>query len=200
MGCTSSREEAHSLTCVSPSPSKIPYGEFSPVRLQTNFQAKDLRDNHTSLSAVHIRLRSSLIPWLSVEPGPMCQILELFVATVLPHQVCPCVRISPIGRARSQPPHVRPEALGSPGGYAVLPGRCLLWPHPRLWDGDGAGPAFVRPRKTAQGGHPELPQFTPPDCTAMPPPLPRWPREVRLVVASLAALAFASGVRARHPH
>jgi len=67
------------MTCVSSSPSKIPYGEFSPVRLQTNFQARDLRDNHASLSAVHIRLRSSLIPWLSVEPGPMCQILGLFV-------------------------------------------------------------------------------------------------------------------------
>lgn len=32
----SSREGAHSMTCVSPSPSKIPYGEFSPVRLQTD--------------------------------------------------------------------------------------------------------------------------------------------------------------------
>jgi hypothetical protein len=26
-----------------------------------------------------------------------------------------------------------PEALGSPAGYSVPPGRRLLWPHPRLW-------------------------------------------------------------------
>jgi hypothetical protein len=34
---------------------------------------------------------------------------------------------------RRQPGHVRPEALGSPAGYAVPPGQCLLWPHPSLW-------------------------------------------------------------------
>jgi hypothetical protein len=163
------------LTCVSPSPSKIPYGEFSPVRLQTNFQTMDLRDNHAGLSAVHIRLRLSLIPWLSVEPGPMGQVLGLVAGAVLPHQVCPFARISPIGRVRAQPPRVRPEALGSPGGYVVLPGRRLLWPHPRLWDSREASLAFVSPEDTAQGGHPELPQFTPLGCTAMPPPLPRWP-------------------------
>jgi hypothetical protein len=37
--------------------------------------------------------------------------------------------------------------------------------------------AFVTPEDTAQGGRPEVPQFTPPGCTAMPPPLPRWPAD-----------------------
>ena len=59
---------------------------------------------------------------------------------------------------------------------------------------------YFAPEDLLWAAEPEGPQFTPRGYTAMPPPLPRWPREVRLVVASSAALAFASGVRARHPH
>jgi hypothetical protein len=47
-----------------------------------------------------------------------------------------------IGHDDSQPPRVRPEALGSPEGYAVLPGHRLLWPHPSLWIRNGAISAF----------------------------------------------------------
>jgi len=146
------------LTCVSSSPSKIPYGEFSPVRLQTNFQTKDLRADRAGLSAVHIRLRPSLIPWLSVESGLRARIHGLFAAHGASAQN-PLSRIAPIGRGPSQPPHVRPEALGSPEGYVVLPGHRLLWPHPRLWDGRGASPAFVRPRKRPRAATQSFPNL-----------------------------------------
>ena len=34
---------------------------------------------------------------------------------------------------------------------------------------------LLHPRKSAWGGDPEVPQFTPLDCARVPPPLPRWP-------------------------
>jgi len=89
---------------VSPSPSKIPYGGFSPVRLQTgipgrpsphegcDLYAMKVRDDRTAATG-HMGMRRS--PWV------------------------------PAQRERS-----RPEALGSPAGYVVRPGQCLLWPHP----------------------------------------------------------------------
>lgn len=85
-------------------------------------------------------------------------------------------RILRFNRTRlSQPPRVRPEALGSPEGYAVLPGHRLLWPHPSLWIRNRAISAFpaTAPEESAQGGDPEVPQFTPQDCPSVPSPLPR---------------------------
>jgi hypothetical protein len=91
-------------TCVSSSLSKIPYGGFSPVRLQTGIPRRP-------------------------SPG---QRLDLYVARVRDDRVVatghkgrhrgPRVRCC---RRRS-----RPEALGSPAGCVVRPGHSLLWPHP----------------------------------------------------------------------
>jgi hypothetical protein len=49
---------------------------------------------------------------------------------------------------------------------------------------------LLHPRKSASGGNPEVPQFTPLDCARVPPPLPRWPRRVQMTVASSPVLAF----------
>ena len=103
-------------TCVSSSPSKIPYGGFSPVRLQTG-----------------IRPRSS-----TTHPGshPVPQLIR-----GPSHSLSGEVGFTPVrSRAQRHPSGTplllrrpsRPEALGSPAGYAVLPGHRLLWPHPRL--------------------------------------------------------------------
>ena len=54
-GSTGRVEPSAQLYRVSSAPSKIPYGGFSPVRLQTNFQTSDLHDDGAGLSAVHIR-------------------------------------------------------------------------------------------------------------------------------------------------
>jgi hypothetical protein len=88
-------------TGVSPSPSKIPYGGFSPVRLQTRNSRRDLR-----------RPTGRLIRNASSDPCPLW----------------PRRAWVQLGGGRS-PGRSRPEVLGSPAGYVVLPGHGLLPPH-----------------------------------------------------------------------
>src|SRR3990172_7619452 len=92
------------LACVSSSPSKIPYGGFSPVRLQTDFRPRSSR--------AAIRL-----PFAYTRPG-----VQAF---------CPCSPRGHFWRGVCSG-RVGPEALGSPTGYVVLSGPRLLWPHPSL--------------------------------------------------------------------
>jgi len=94
---------------VSPSPSKIPYGGFSPVRLQAGCQPRP------SPTPVH-PASAYTQPQSSVRPP----------------------RVAPRGNPHlpvelAARPTSDPEALGSPAGYAVPPGHRLLWPHPRHW-------------------------------------------------------------------
>ena len=72
-----------------------------------------------------------------------------------------------------------------------------LNPSPPLMD---SRRSLLHPRKSAWGGNPEVPQFTPLDCARVPPPLPRWPRRVPVTVASSSVLAFTSELRVRRPH
>ena len=82
---------------VFPSPSKIPYGGFSPVRLQT-----EIRMPRPSRLSAYTR------------PPPMSRV--------------PMARLRAC-RRNALTRHSRPEALGSPAGYAVPPDHRLLWPH-----------------------------------------------------------------------
>ena len=59
---------------------------------------------------------------------------------------------------------------------------------------------LLHPRNSAWGGNPEVPQFTPLDCARVPPPLPRWPRRVRMTIASPSVLAFTYDGQVRRPH
>jgi hypothetical protein len=87
---------------VSSAPSKIPYGGFSPVRLQTGGQPRP------SLPQQLIR-------------GPSGDLVRArFIRSRT------CVR----RHARLLTPHIRPVALGSASGYAVRQPHRLLWPHP----------------------------------------------------------------------
>ena len=94
---------------VSPALSKIPYGGFSPVRLQTS-----------------IRVQPS-----SAGRGLICTFLPPRTSTRLQ---CPvswtCV---PSERAECRIRLARPVALGSATGCSVQPPPRLLWPHPRFW-------------------------------------------------------------------
>ena len=107
---------------VSPSPSKIPYGGFSPVRLQMDRQ---WRPSTTSrgLSAVHIRLmRPSYTPPQLQLPG----IRD-------PRRDYPFENLSvQCGTTPQQLKHVHPEALCSPSGYVVPTGHRLLRPNAGL--------------------------------------------------------------------
>ena len=88
---------------VSSTPSKIPYGGFSPVRLQT------------SLRRSHLRL-----------PSRPAYRLPLFRVVGL--RCLPRIQAGPRLLTRT----AGPVALGSPTGSIVRPDHCLLWPHLRL--------------------------------------------------------------------
>jgi hypothetical protein len=94
----------HHVSC---SPSKIPYGGFSPVRLQTG-----------------IGRRPSFT-------------MNLYAAKVLVSEGSCLIRSRPPWRPSGAPHVLlgrsSPEALGSPTGCVVPSGLCLLWPHPSLW-------------------------------------------------------------------
>jgi hypothetical protein len=94
---------------VSPSPSKIPYGGFSPVRLQAGCQPRPSPTPVHPASA-YTQPQSSVRPPRVAPRGNPHLLVEL--------------------AAR---PTSDPEALGSPAGYVVPPGHRLLWPHPRRW-------------------------------------------------------------------
>jgi hypothetical protein len=117
---------------VSSSLSKIPYGGFSPVRLQTRSPRRPSSGSARSyLYAVQVR---------PSDPSSHYRHLKRTV----------CHRIS------------RPEALGSLAGYVVPPGHRLLWPHPRLWSppADLCFIRRVSVAQLLPTGRPEVPQFT----------------------------------------
>ena len=156
---------------VSSSLSKIPYGGFSPVRLQTGSPRRPSSSTTRSyLYAVQVR---------PSDPYGHCWHVKRVV----------CHRTS------------RPEALGSPAGYVVPPGHRLLRPHPRLWSppADLCFIRRVSVAQLLPTGRPEVPQFTPRVSTHVPHSVPRWTVRLLVTVTSSHILAFAIFVLARHP-
>ena len=153
---------------VSSSLSKIPYGGFSPVRLQTESASRHLRRRARTRRLIGGQ-------WFR--------------------------RCAPVALAGNSAGHLPepfgPEALGSPAGYAVPPGHCLLWPHPRLWPPSAGLLFFVR--RTLQ--RPELPNFYLPVLSSVLPALPRQtgrPATVGIpTVIALAVLGTAQHLRAQ---
>ena len=153
------------FTCVSPSPSKIPYGEFSPVRLQTDCR----------------RRPSPLAPLGSMQ-STSPSAFALYAATAQA-----TLDRGPRGLTFAEP-------CGPIGTIANDRGTSVLRPLARQWvllsrrvhayygliraSGSAAAVALHRlfsPEELLWAAQPEGPQFTPPDCPAMPSPLPRWP-------------------------
>ena len=91
---------------VSSAPSKIPYGGFSPVRLQAGCQRRP--------SSVHSGFDASTVAFSSVR--------VLFRSRT-------CIR----RHSRLLTPHTCPVALGSAGGCIVRWPHRLLWPHPSFY-------------------------------------------------------------------
>jgi hypothetical protein len=110
-------------TGVFPSPSEIPYGGFSPVRLQTEIQPPS--------SAGHAELSAARIPPTN-EPykRPKSRHPD-HAAHQRANRSGPSAP-GPSGTIPSSIRRFRPEALGSPAGYVVPPDHRLLWPHPSL--------------------------------------------------------------------
>ena len=131
---------------VSPAPSKIPYGEFSPVRLQTSCQRRpSLANQLTNLYVLTVAISGASV----YSVGGLASKRHLLCLT----------------------PHTRPVALGSASGFVVRRPQCLLWPHPRLWH--SATSYSFRPCRSQA---PELPQFTLSVLWSVPSSLPRWSR------------------------
>jgi hypothetical protein len=93
---------------VSSNLSKIPYGGFSPVRLQTGLLSRSL---HRLRRLISGQLHGSCLPRR-------------------PRAVS--------GQGAGSPSHSGPEALGSASGCSVPSHRCLLWPHPSFWPAPAA--------------------------------------------------------------
>ena len=144
------------------SPSKIPYSGFSPVRLQTGIQPRP----------------SSAPPELKRKTRIPSGKTNLYAAKV---QVSPPIVLDPprqfsgaVNRELS-----RPEALGSPEGYAVPPSLCLLWPHLKLSvspTGLSSSSRRVFALRSGRGRSREAPQFTPHVSLTVPPSVPRQTR------------------------
>jgi hypothetical protein len=110
-------------TWVFPSPSEIPYGGFSPVRLQTEIRPPP--------SAHCPELSASRIPPAS-EPYKRPKSKH---PTHAAHRRANRSRPGapgPSGTLASSKGQFRPEALGSAAGCSVPPPHRLLWPHPSL--------------------------------------------------------------------
>jgi hypothetical protein len=110
-------------TCVFPSPSKIPYGGFSPVRLQTEIQPPP-SSTRPGLSTACIRPDTRLIS--GYRPG--FQSLRPTEGLTVGEAGAPASS----GTAARRTGRFRPEALGSPAGCVVPPDHRLLRPHPSL--------------------------------------------------------------------
>jgi len=88
--------------------------------------------------------------------------------------------------------------LCCPGGSSLTTASCApLDSSPPLMNSRRRLP---HPRKSASGGNPEVPRFTPLDCARVLPPLPRWPRRVQMTVTSSSVLAFTTLLRVRRSH
>jgi len=165
------------------SPSKIPYGGFSPVRLQTGIQPEP--------SSAFLELkRRTRIPSRTANLYP-AQVRVSPPIVPIPGQVSGSVA----------PVLSRPEALGSPGSYALSLDPRLLRPHLKL----SASPAGLSPSSRqvfapwSDGSrYREAPQFTLPVSLPVPSYVPRQTRWLPSTVSSPSALAFAISVPARH--
>ena len=134
---------------VSSSPSKIPYGGFSPVRLQTGLLQ---RRSSSALPALSARSAFEPVP-PTYTPPPALHRTPVSLTGMCSGAVSQDVS--------------SPEALGSPAGSAVPPGHRLLRPHLRL----SPTPTDLCIRRRALALRSDLgcpregPQFTLPICS-----------------------------------
>jgi len=176
----------HHVSC---SPSKIPYGGFSPVRLKAGIRLRPSRPGRRLKCEAHMHR----IPYHLYATKA-----EVSGSSIAPDrgqwETTPSRALLP---RRSSP-----EALGSPVRYVVAPGHRLLFPHVRLSAPPDALLFFVhrvfalRPRMGWEG---EVPQFAPRTFRTVPSSVPRRSSRVPLVVSSPTVIAFANFAVARQP-
>ncbi len=179
--------------CVFPSPSKIPYGGFSPVRLQTEIPPRPSDPRH-DLSAARIRHA----------PRPLYATTVRHPAAVA-HQRANRRGIgkpdpsgtlaSYTGRTPSRGPWLASGLCCPAGSGLTMTSSAPLASTHRLM----TSPAGPHAHGPASSGMAEGPQFTLRDCPSVLPSLPRWTGRLLLTVASPPLVAFADCVAARRP-
>jgi len=163
-----------SIHHVSSSPSKIPYGGFSPVRLQTGIQRRpSLLWAYTPLKLMFRRRGLN-----SVEERIHAQ--------------------SAHSSVNSSDPVQRP--LAPQAGYVVPLDHRLLWPHPRLLISPSSLSSSSEGSVSRYPGSQEGPQFTLRICSFVPPSVPRRTQRLHVIVPSSLTLAFATFAQARHSY
>ena len=180
-------------TCVFPSPSKIPYGGFSPVRLQTEIHpppSQPLLD----LSAARIPPAAALIS--GYKPRHPSTAAHRRANRKGNRRTCSKRHGF---RQHKAIPSRGPWLSGGlccPAGSLLTTASCaplaLNLPLMNLRSGHPTqGPA--------SGGEQEGPQFNRHVCSYVPSPEPRWTRWLRMAAPSPSVLAFAESAAARHP-
>ena len=111
------------ITCVSLSLSKIPYGGFSPVRLQTEIPPPSSAARRESSAA---RIPPANKPYKRPKSSHPDHAAHRRANRSRPGAP------GPSGTIPSSTGRFRPEALGSAAGCSVPPHHRLLWPHPSL--------------------------------------------------------------------
>ena len=155
---------------VSPSPSKIPYGGFSPVRLQMDRQWRPSTKSR-GLSAVHIRpVSPSYTPPQLQLPG----IRDPRRDYPFENLSVQCGTPPNNWNTSIQRPLARHRVMLSRRVIAYYGLMAPLNPSPPLMD---LWRGLLHPRKIGLRWNPEGPQFTPLDCARVPPPIPRRPEE-----------------------
>jgi len=156
-------------TCVFPSPSKIPYGGFSPVRLQTEIPPPPSTTSPESSAARIPPAKQSYRRPKSTHPA-------LAAHRRANRVTAGCTR--PSGTIPGSKGRFRPEALGSSAGSSVPPDHRLLWPHPSLslssthlcirgW--------LLRPRGLPRAENERFPNLLPVSGPSCRPPYPDGP-------------------------
>ena len=174
---------------VSSSPSKIPYGGFSPVRLQTG------RRPQPSPGA------SRHAPRFICGPSPIRR-PERPMRSAASHRASrngTCVQAA----LRSRPGTVQSRGPWLARGLCCPAGSSLTMASSEPLDASRGLIFFVRaalcPLALPRAWNREGPHFPLPVCPPVPPPLPRWTRRVLLAVSSPPTLAFTESVAVRHP-
>ena len=161
-------------TRVSSSPSKIPYGEFSPVRLQTGIPPRPspARSGSSQHSApAYTRRKFVSRKRVSSRSGTCVQAALPSSDRTLPSRG-PWLASGLYCPAGSSLTMTSSETLAASGPTYAFAVRCCL-------------------RR-------EVPQFTLPVCLSVPPSVPRQTERLHLAVTSSPALAFPISVEGRH--
>jgi hypothetical protein len=189
-GRTASPEDS----CVFPSPSKIPYGGFSPVRLQTEI--------HPPPSPPPSRLSAARIPpAVALISGQKPKHPDAAAHQRANRKGSRLTRSKRHSDRQHQAIPSRgpwlPGGLCCPAGSLLTTASCAPLALTRPLMDLRSGPPTQGP---ASGGEQEGPQFNRFVCSYVPSLKPRWTGRLHMAVASPTALAFANSSMARHPH